>query len=96
MIIGSNNQNNFNNPLSEDNQFKTRMDNIKQANELNTYNDGLIDDVNSTRFNNPLDRDQMSDKTLAMLHDRLSKGLISMEDFNKQCNELAKKRNKNM
>jgi len=96
MIIGSNNQNNFNNPLNEDNQFKTRMDNIKLANELNTYNDGLIDDVNSTRFNNPLDRDQMSDKTLAMLHDRLSKGLISMEEFNKQCNELAKKRNKNM
>ncbi len=96
MIIGNNsNDNSFNNPLSEENQFKTRMDNIKQANELNMYNDGLIDNVNSPRFNNPLDQDQMSDKTLSMLHERLNQGLISLDDFNRKCNELGKKRNKN-
>ena len=91
MIIGNNN------PLSDDNKFKSKMDTIKEANELNRYNNGLINDnVNSTEFSNPLDRDQMSDKTLAMLHDRLKNGLISLEEFNKKCNELAKKRNKKL
>jgi hypothetical protein len=95
MIIGKGN-NNFNNPLNDDNKFKTKMDNIKNASTLNKYNDGLVDDVNSPKFNNPLDKDQMSDKTLSMLHDRLSKGLITLEEFNKKCNELGKKRNKNI
>ena len=95
MIIGNNSNNNsFNNPLSEENQFKTRMDNIKQANEFNSYNDGLIDSVNSASFNNPLDKDQMSDKTLSMLHERLNNGLISLDEFNKKCNELGRKRSK--
>ena len=34
----------------------------------------------------------MADKTLAVLHERLKQGTISLEEFNKRCNELGKKR----
>ncbi len=35
---------------------------------------------------------EMNDKAFAMLEDRLQKGLISMEDFNKLCEQLGKRK----
>ncbi len=37
-------------------------------------------------------KNEMNDKAFAMLQDRLNKGLISMEDFNKMCNQLGKRK----
>ena len=34
----------------------------------------------------------MYDKTLSLLHERLTQGTISLEEFNKQCEKLGKKR----
>ena len=34
----------------------------------------------------------MSDKTLALLHERLEKGSITLDEFNKKCAQLGKKR----
>ena len=35
----------------------------------------------------------MSDKALAMLHERLEKNLISEEGFNRKCQAIARSRN---
>jgi uncharacterized membrane protein len=34
----------------------------------------------------------MADKTLALLHERLEQGSISLDEFNRRCEELGKKR----
>lgn len=38
-------------------------------------------------------QEQMYTKSIAMLNDRLEKGLITMDEFTKKCNDIAKKRN---
>ena len=39
-------------------------------------------------------KNDMYDKTLALLHERLSQGAITLEEFNRKCRELGKKRQK--
>ena len=41
---------------------------------------------------NVMSKNEMNDKALAMLQDRLRKGLISMDEFNKMCNQLGKRK----
>ena len=43
---------------------------------------------------NVMDKNDMADKSFAMLHERYEKGLISLEEFTKQCNKLNKLRQK--
>ena len=41
-----------------------------------------------------MDKNDMADKSFAMLHERYENGLISLEEFTKQCNKLNKIRQK--
>lgn len=41
---------------------------------------------------NPLNKNEMSDKTLALLHQRLQQGTITLDEFNKKCEQLRKRR----
>ena len=41
-----------------------------------------------------MNKGDMADKSFAMLHERYEKGLISIEEFTKQCNKLNKLRQK--
>ena len=61
----------------------------------NTNNNKFVKDLQQHKHVNPTSRHDMHDKTLALLNDRLQKGQISMEEFNKQCTQLGKLRNKN-
>jgi len=40
---------------------------------------------------NVMSKDEMNEKAFSMLQDRLSKGLISIDEFNKMCNQLRRK-----
>ena len=86
MIIGNSN----NNPMSENNNFNNKMNEIKKNNELNTFKNKFVQDLNSTQHSDPTSRNDMRNKSLAMLQDRLEKGIISVEEFNKKVSNLNK------
>lgn len=99
MIIGDNkpengnffkNNNDFLNNEKEtfDKRIKQYKDNGK-AKKTNIF----VKDLKSTQYSNSSNQNEMLDKSLAMLNERLNNGTISLEEFNKKCNEIAKRRN---
>lgn len=42
------------------------------------------------KYTNPLNKSSMNEKALAVLNDRLKKGTITLEEFQKKCNTVAK------
>ena len=91
MIIGDNNNinnnSNFNNNTSFENTFK-RIHDIQNNNE-NLF----TNDKSEHKYTNPSSRSDMNDKALAILQERYRNGLISLEEFNRKCTELARRRN---
>ena len=83
MIIGNNNFN------SNDNNFKNKMNAIKENANNFTSNSNSI---NTNRYKDINNSNEMSDISLDMLQDRLNRGLISYEDFQKQCAKIGKLR----
>ena len=81
MIIGRNNS--FNNKRFEKTNFS---DLHKETERKNIF----TNDVSAYRYANPLDSERMQEKSLAMLQDRLDKGLISMEEFNVQLKRITR------
>jgi len=82
MIIGNNdfNKDNFQNKMNAIKNNASSMRNNPMSNEkINKYKD-----VN--------DQNEMIDQSLAMLQERLNNGLISLDDFQKQCEKLGKLR----
>ncbi len=76
MIIGNNSNNSFkHNPI-----------NYNTNNTQKEFNST----PNQNHYNNPLNKNEMADKTYQMLEERLKNGLISLEEFHKQCNKLSK------
>ena len=83
MIIGNNNFN------SNDNNFKNKMNAIKENANNFTSNSNSI---NTNRYKDINNSNEMADRSLDMLQDRLNRGLISYEDFQKQCAKIGKLR----
>ena len=81
MIIGRNNS--FNNKRFEKTNFS---DLHKETEKKNIF----TNDVSAYCYANPLDSERMHEKSLAMLQDRLDKGLISMEEFNAQLKRITR------
>ena len=83
MIIGNNT--NFKKA-----SFNQKLDTIKENNEK--YSQGgvnpFVDDVNSQKYNNASDTEGMNNKRLAMLHERLEQGLITVEQFSQECRKI--------
>ncbi len=76
MIIGNNSNKSFNhNPI-----------NYNTNNTQKKFNST----PNQNHYNNPLNKNEMADKTYQMLEERLKNGLISLEEFHRQCNKLSK------
>lgn len=99
MIIDSgNNHNGFKNQvISSANSFQnnTFQNNFgkNQAFSQNTISKNVfVKDIKEQKYSNSLDTTGMQDKTLAMLHDRLKNGTITMEEFNRKCMQLGKQR----
>ena len=80
MIIGSGNNNSFNN---EQRNFQTKWNNIKEQSEKNNPNKNIFEkDITEHKYANPSNKEAMYDKSLAMLQSRLDNNLISTEEFN--------------
>lgn len=86
MIIDNSN----NNPMNENNNFKNKMNEIKKNSELNTFNNKFVDDITSLQHSDPTSKNDMHNKSLALLQDRLEKGIITLDEFNKKVANLNK------
>lgn len=82
MIIGNNSNNGFNNMRKIN--YNNSTDKIKEQ----PYK------PQNNKYSNPLNKNEMADKTYQMLEERLRNGLITLEEFHKKCNKLSKFRNK--
>ncbi len=88
--------NNFNNQQQQAKRFNDNFQRMQTQNKSQINNNNrFVKDLQQHNHVNPTSRHDMHDKTLALLNDRLQKGQISMEEFNKQCTQLGKLRNKN-
>lgn len=81
MIISNNNFN------SNNNNFKNNINSIKNS-SINI--DGTH--INQKAHKDVNNRNEMIDQSIAMLQQRLNRGLISLEEFHKQCEKLGKLR----
>ena len=100
MIIGNNrgNQTNgFTKPLGnqfENNQFQNKNQQFQQQLNTNQQKNIFTQEITTKQHVNPTSKNDMYDKTLALLHERLNQGAITLEEFNRKCRELSKKRQK--
>ncbi len=85
MIIGNNTNLNHN-----QNTFLNNQDNDNQTSFLDS--DMMREKNRAMQHTDVMSKSEMKDKSFAMLQDRLNKGLISMEEFNKMCNNLGKQK----
>lgn len=88
-------KNNFNNPINEANRFNNQFNKLKDENaKNNNLGNPFVNELSNQAHTNPINNNDMYDKSLAMLHERLKNGLITLEEFNKKCNIIGKKRQK--
>ena len=87
MIIGNNNNINTNSNFIKNNHPNENNNSVTKTNPL-------IDSNSARVHTDVMSKNAMADKSFAMLQERYEKGLISIEEFTKQCNKLNKLRNK--
>ena len=83
MIIGKDNNINFNN----------RSNTIKQNNN-NKTSINQNHQIEIMQHSNVMSKNEMADKSFSMLQERLRNGTISIEEFNKKCIQLGKQSKK--
>lgn len=92
IIEDKKNINRFNDKNSMSSNFENKF---KQYSENKVVSNNIfVKNIKDQKYTNVNNKDDMYNKSLAMLNERLSKGLISFEEFNKQVNALARKRQK--
>ena len=100
MLIDNNFKNNnqskeVTNPFGnhfENNQFINKNHQFQE--QISQPKNIFVKDISSQQHVDPTNKNQMYDKSLAILHERLEQGLITFEEFNKKCIELGKRREK--
>ena len=92
MIMGNNN--NFGKPnfVSHNNQLNGQSQTTNQNNTINTKPSlNPANEKASTMYHsNIMSKEDMTNKSFAMLQERLSNGTITIEEFNRKCAELGK------
>ena len=103
MIIGNNNPmkgfNNINNKPQENNNFTQNFDKRfnmvkEQAKKNKSVINTFAKDNNVMQHSNVMSKSEMADKSFSMLQERLNNGTITLEEFNRKCNQLNKLRQK--
>lgn len=100
MLIGGNNFNNNKlntNTQFEQNRFQKSNAQVEQNQQIlsskaNFKDNTFTEDLSTFKHTNATNNNDMYDKSLAMLHERLDNNLITLEEFNKKCEQLGKKR----
>ena len=93
MIIGNNRSDNKfkdNNFLNDN--FDTKFNQYKDNSKITKKKNIFVKDIKEQAHTNVNSEDAMYNKSLAMLNERLKNGLITLEEFNRQVKELARKR----
>lgn len=93
MIIGNNRSDNKfkdNNFLNDN--FDTKFNQYKDNSKITKKKNIFVKDIKEQAHTNVNSEDDMYNKSLAMLNERLKNGLITLEEFNRQVKELARKR----
>ena len=92
MIIGNNNSNN-----SFTSNFQRRNNLIKEQAKNNQGKVNMFQENKQVHFasSDPTNKKMMLDKSFAMLQERYRNGLITVEEFNRKCEQLNKFREKN-
>ena len=90
MILGNNSNKEINH--FQNTNFNKNYDFQQQINNNNNNKNIFTEDIKTKQHTNPLNKNDMYDKTPSLLHERLTQGTISLEEFNKQCEKLGKKR----
>lgn len=83
MIIGKDNNINFNNRLNTIKQNNNNKTSINQNHQIEIM-----------QHSNVMSKNEMADKSFSMLQERLRNGTISLEEFNKKCIQLGKQSKK--
>lgn len=105
MIINNHNQNrNYTNqtkPTSNQNSITNNQMNSfeNKWNKIQEYNQNrpvrknvFVKDIKDQHYADSGNANQMHDRTLALLHERLQQGTITLEEFNKRCAALGQQR----
>ncbi len=91
MIINKKNNDLYNKSLNDNNTFQKNFNLYKEESEKMQEINPFKEDIKSINHSNPLSKNDMRKKSVAMLQERLDNGLISLEEFNKKCKDLWKK-----
>ena len=67
---------------------KEQGENSTPVNNMNP----MVESNRAMQHTDVMSKNEMNDKAFSMLQDRLNKGLISMDEFNKMCNQLGKRK----
>lgn len=89
MIIGNNSN------FSNNNHFLNNNFNNNKPVNNNFNNNSLTKDLSSFKYTDPKNKNDMYDKSLAMLKERYDNNLITLDEFNRKCNLIRKNREKN-
>lgn len=93
MIIGNNrNDNKFKDNNFLNDNFETKFNQYKDNSKITKKKNIFVKDIKEQAHTNVNSQDDMYNKSLAMLNERLKNGLITLEEFNRQVKELARKR----
>lgn len=94
MIIEDRFNNNGNNFKSFSNQNEPIGPKKLHTNQgyITPDNNLLTRDVSTFGYTDPTNTQAMGDKAVAILHQRYKNKLVSSQDFNKKCNNIAKNR----
>jgi len=93
MIIGNNrNDNKFKDNNFLNDNFDTKFNQYKDNSKITKKKNIFVKDIKEQAHTNVNSQDDMYNKSLAMLNERLKNGLITLEEFNRQVKELARKR----
>lgn len=93
MIIGNNrNDNKFKDNNFLNDNFDTKFNQYKDNSKITKKKNIFVKDIKEQAHTNVNSEDDMYNKSLAMLNERLKNGLITLEEFNRQVKELARKR----
>jgi len=101
MLLSNNNFKNRNLVKNDTPSDKTIGKNTITANQfINRKKQSMPDkdqniftkDISAFKYTDPIKTEDMYDKSLAMLHERYKKNLITLDEFNKKCEQLGKVR----
>ena len=81
--------------IGKDTNFQANRNQFLKENQEHHQNPGINPVIESNRVmqhTNIMSTSETKNNAFSILEDRLQKGLITMEEFNKQCHELGKRK----